>query len=149
MLERNSHKCPAVIRRHMKKAGYIRSETAIILKRKRMRYLQNIEGQSANSLAECFGVDAKTVTRWIHDGSLKAADRGTKRTPQQGGDMYYIKEKWIKDFIVNNIGLSKQPRPYGRGFANQAIRLVAYGRFTSPLPRLAITIAAFISALAV
>jgi len=91
------------IQRKLKKLGYPRSVTAIMLKRTRMRFLKNINGQSANSLSVCFGVDCKTVTRWIKNGYLKAQKRGTDRTELQGGDMYYIKDKWIKDFIVNSV----------------------------------------------
>lgn len=105
ILEQSAHRHTAVIQRHLKKAGYERSEMGILLKRKRMRFIQNMNGQSANSLAECFGVDAHCITRWIEQGLLKTNKRGTDRTPQQGGDTYYIKDIWIKEFINENIGI--------------------------------------------
>ena len=103
MLESQSHFSPETISRKLKKIGYSRSITAIVIKRKRMRFLQNLNGQSANSLALCFGVDIKTITRWIKNGDLKSERRGTARTELQGGDMYYIKDKWVKEFIINSV----------------------------------------------
>lgn len=105
ILRRNAHKQPEVIQRHLKKAGYHRSVTGIILKRKRMRMLKNLEGYTAGQLSECFGVDAKTITRWIEKNLLQADRRGTLRTEIQGGDMWWIKEKNIRQFIIENIGL--------------------------------------------
>lgn len=103
ILEHHAHKCPAVIQRHLKKEGVARTEVAIVLKRKRMRFLQNLPWCSATSLAECFGVDMKTVQRWILKGHLRATKRGTKRLPQQGGDEWWIKEKDIKQFLIEYI----------------------------------------------
>ena len=100
ILESHAHKCPEVIQQHLKKAGYKRSVTGIILKRKRLRLLQNLKGQSATSLAECFGVDMKTVQRWIRQGLIKTNKRELNRTKQQGGNAYYIKDRWVRDFIV-------------------------------------------------
>jgi hypothetical protein len=45
-----------------------------------MRYLQNLKGQSARSLALCLGEDDHFVTNAIRKGLLKAEKRGTKRT---------------------------------------------------------------------
>lgn len=105
VLERVAHTQPEAIRRHLKKHGFNRSTTGIILKRKRLRLLKNLEGYSATNLAGCFGVDVKTITRWINLGYLKAKRRGTARTEKQGGDQWWVKEKSIKSFIVENIGL--------------------------------------------
>jgi hypothetical protein len=78
----------------------------IFLKRKRMRFLQNLGGYNSRQLAECFGVScSKTVTRWIELGHLKAERRGTNRLEIQGGDMGFIHEKNIRQFIVENIAL--------------------------------------------
>jgi hypothetical protein len=99
ILEHHAHKIPEVIQRYLKRYGFERSVTAIVLKRKRMRCLRNLEGQSATDLALCFGVDMKTVQRWILTGYLKAKKRGTHRTEQQGGDMWWIKERDIVEFV--------------------------------------------------
>ena len=100
VLERSAHRHPEVIQRHLKRAGFSRSVTGIILKRKRMRFLQNLGGYSAQAVAKCFGVDQHCITRWINLGWLKAQRRGHKRVPAQRGDYFYIKDKWIRDFIL-------------------------------------------------
>ena len=64
-----------------------------------------MDGQSVTKLAMCFGVDVHSVSRWIKEGLLKAQMRGTQRTERQGGDIYYIRDQWIRDFIKENIGL--------------------------------------------
>jgi hypothetical protein len=103
MLESQARFCPEVIQKKLKKIGYSRSIAGIMIKRNRMRFLKNLDGQSSCSLALCFGVDSKTITRWIKKGYLKAESRGTGRTEQQGGDMYYIKDKWVREFIIDSV----------------------------------------------
>jgi hypothetical protein len=101
VLELNAHRSPETIQRKLKAAGLGRSVTGIVLKRKRMRFLGNLNGMSANSLAQCLGVDSHFVTRAIKAGRLRATMRETKRTPQQGGDAYYILPKDIRTYILN------------------------------------------------
>ncbi|MEW6378627.1 MAG: hypothetical protein AB1611_03345 [bacterium] len=101
ILEHQAHKNPEVIQKHLRRAGFHRSVYGIVVKRKRMRFLRNLKGQSATDLAECFGVDVKVITRWIRLGYLKAGRRGTGRLESQGGDMYWIKGKDIKEFVIN------------------------------------------------
>ena len=105
ILERNAHLTPSVIQRRLRKYGYHRSEVGIVIKRKRMRFLQNLNGHSARTVSECFGIDIHSVARYIEKGWLKAQKRGTYRTAAQGGDIYYIKDKWIKDFIIENVAV--------------------------------------------
>jgi transcriptional regulator with XRE-family HTH domain len=105
ILTKNAHKSLQIIRKHLKKRGFTRSFTGIHLKRRRLRLLKNLSGYTARQLAECFGCDVKTITRWINLGYLKAKKRGTLRTEKQGGDMWWIKEKNIQNFIKENIGL--------------------------------------------
>lgn len=103
ILESSAHLSPERIQKNLKRVGYHRTVTGIVLKRKRMRFLKNKGGHSAHQVAACFGVDVKCITRWISLGYLKARRRGTARTSRQGGDIYYIKDAWIRDFIVNAI----------------------------------------------
>ena len=103
ILENAAHFCTAIIQKKLKAAGYRRSETAIVLKRKRMRFLSNLKGQSANMLSECFNVDIHFILKAIKQGRLRAQRRGTKRTAKQGGDFYFIKDKDIKTYIIENI----------------------------------------------
>lgn len=103
ILENAAHLSPAVIQRRLKAAGYHRSETGIVLKRKRMRYLKNLKGMTSRQCAECLGVDDHFITRAIKHGKLAAKHRGTARTPQQGGDQWFIKEKSLREYIIENL----------------------------------------------
>ncbi len=105
MLERHAHKHPENIWNHFKRNGFTRSVTGIIIKRKRMRLIKNLEGYTGRQVAEGFGIDSHCVKRWIKDGLLKAKKRETKRTELQGGDIYYIRDKDIRQFIIESIGL--------------------------------------------
>lgn len=103
ILELNAHLTPEVIQRKLLKAGFRRSAIGIFLKRKRKGFLRGLGGQSAQSLALCFGVDVHFVTRAINEGRLNARRRGTKRTEKQGGDQWFIKDKDIKNYIKENV----------------------------------------------
>jgi hypothetical protein len=98
-----AHMVPEVIAKKLKSHGYHRTSTAIVLKRRRLRLLANLEGYNAVTLGDAFGVDPKTVTRWIEKGYLKATKRGTNRTEAQGGDMWWIEEKDIRSFIISHV----------------------------------------------
>jgi len=105
LLEKWGHHSPFVIRLKLKKLGYDRSVTGIVLKRNRMRltapYLTH--GYTANRLADAFGVDGTVIAAWIGKGWLHAQRRGTARTPQQGGDMWWIKTGDVRRFILDSV----------------------------------------------
>lgn len=105
LLEQWGHKTPLVIKKKLRASGFHRSETGILLKRKRMSltaaYLEH--GYTASKLAEAFGVDIKSVTGWIEKGWLSAGRRGTVRKPQQGGDMWWIKATDVRAFILDSV----------------------------------------------
>ena len=103
ILERNAHLSPEVLQLRLKQRGYSRTTTGIVLKRKRLRLLSSLDGQSARSFAECLGVDDHFVTRAIHEGRLKAQQRHSFRTKAQGGDIYYIRDKNARDYIIDNL----------------------------------------------
>jgi len=104
ILKRHARHCPEVIQRNLKKAGFDRSVNGIVLKRRRLRMTsENLGGYSAHSLCLCLGVDIHFVLNAIRNGHLKASRRITNRTEKQGGDPYWIKEKNIKRFIVDNV----------------------------------------------
>lgn len=105
ILHQNAHLTPTVIQRRLKKYGYHRTEVGIVLKRKRMRFLKNLNGHSAGSVAECFGIDIHSVSRYIENGWLRARKRGTNRTAAQGGDSWHIKDKDIREFIINSVAV--------------------------------------------
>lgn len=103
ILEQSAHLSLVIIQKRLKKKGFSRSEMGILLKRKRMRFLKNLKGQSARSVAECFGVTEKTIRGWIKNGWLAGDRRRTGRTETQGGDMFFIKDKAIRDFIISSV----------------------------------------------
>lgn len=106
LLEKNSYKDPEVIARIFRQKGFRRTATAIVVKRKRMRYSTIDENHyTATRLAAEFGIDIKVVTRWIEKGWLQARRRGTDRTAVQGGDMWWIKRSQVKKFVVESIGV--------------------------------------------
>jgi len=106
ILERNAHLMPGAVQKHLGRAGYRRTVQGIMLKRRRLHISRSsMDGYTSRSLAECFGIDDHSITKWISRGLLKARKRGTARTPQQGGDEWYITERWVRDFIVNNIAV--------------------------------------------
>lgn len=90
------------LRLKLKAAGYARSATAVHLKLRRMGFKQDGSFYSANSLAQALGIDPHAVTRWINKGHLKAKFRGTARGPQQNGDIYLIREKDVRRFILEH-----------------------------------------------
>ena len=103
ILKNNAMHCPSVIQRKLKAAGFKRSLVGIVLKRKRMRYLTNLPGQSAQSLAMCLGEDVHFILNAIDKGILRATRRQQERTPQQGGNAYLIRDKDAKQFVIENI----------------------------------------------
>lgn len=105
ILERNAYKHPETIQKRLRKDGFHRSVQGIVLKRKRMHLLKSFGFDNTLSLAECLGVDAHAVVRYIQKGWLKARRRGTRRTRQQGGDHWLIKEKDIRAFIIENVSI--------------------------------------------
>jgi hypothetical protein len=90
------------IRLKLKAAGYSRSATGIHLKLRRMQFKHDPSFYSAHGLAQALGIDSHAVTRWIKCGHLKAKLRGTKRTERQGGDIYLIREKDVRRFILEH-----------------------------------------------
>jgi|SRR5580658_1498148 hypothetical protein len=99
-LERWGHLTDAVIQRKLKTAGFSRTIAGIHLKLKRIRIRQNLDGYSAYSLSEAFGVDSHKVELWIRRKMLHATRRGTDRT--QGGDSYWINHDAVREFVYRH-----------------------------------------------
>lgn len=100
------HRPPSSIRKMLQRAGYQRTETAITVMGKRMGATREDPSHvTANSLATLMGVDAKTVTRWIERGLLRARRRETKRSVAQGGDPHWIHLRDVRAFIADNAGV--------------------------------------------
>lgn len=103
LLAEHAHKKPSAIRSIMKRRGFARSDTAIAVRRKRLS-LSSIDPDNYTSrgLAVMFGIDSHAITNWIQKGWLKAKPRGTDRVAVQGGDMWSIKRKDVRQFIIEN-----------------------------------------------
>lgn len=106
ILHANAYKGPSAIRRALARRGFKRSETAIIVQRKRLGcFTEDPNHYTATGLAGLFGVDAKTVTRWIEKGWLSAGRRGTERTPLQGGDQWWIHRRDVRAFVIDSVAV--------------------------------------------
>jgi hypothetical protein len=99
ILEKYARYEPQTIRKRLEKAGFQRSIAGIVLKRKRMRLLANLEGMSAGLCAQFLGVDLHWVLNYIRQGLLRAE---IIRQDSEGKTSYYIKEKDLRTFIINN-----------------------------------------------
>lgn len=102
LLERLAHHRIETIAQKFRDAGFRRTPTAIAVKRKRLKLsIQDPDHYTACQLAALMGVDVKVVTRWIAREGLRASRRGTLRTAQQGGDMWWIARsdllRWMRD----------------------------------------------------
>ena len=75
-----------------------RSETAVVLKAKRLGIRKSDEGYTSRSLALAFGVDDHKIVQWIDRGMLKAARRHTERAQ----DMYLITDGAVRDFVAKH-----------------------------------------------
>lgn len=103
IVQRNFHRSPKIIRGMLKRAGYERTETAIVVMGKRLGATRDDPLHlTATGLASLMGVDAKTVTGWIARGLLNANRRGTGRTSAQGGDQHWIRVRDVRAFIIDN-----------------------------------------------
>jgi len=100
LLEQFGHLAPTGIQRKLTGAGFARSVAAIQVKLNRNRIKANLDGYSASQLADALGVDVRKILRWIQQGFLKAERRGTGRTPQQGGDIFWISDRHVRRFVL-------------------------------------------------
>ncbi len=94
-------KCVKIFREH----GFNRSATAIVVQAKR-RGLSRRGSRATytgTEVSKLLGLDNKTVTGWCITGDLPATRRGTKRLPQQGGDMWDIEPSALRQFILDNL----------------------------------------------
>jgi len=90
------------IRLKLKAVGYSRTVTGINLKLRRMKFKHDSSFYSANGLAQALGIDSHVVSRWIRCGRLKAKLRGTARGERQNGDIYLIRERDVRRFILEH-----------------------------------------------
>lgn len=104
LVAEQAHRRPSFLRALLKRNGFVRSETAIAVKLKRIEAdREDPDHCTATGLAGIMGVDAKTVSGWIAKGWLTASRRGTERVAAQGGDQWWIDRRHIARFIVENV----------------------------------------------
>jgi hypothetical protein len=100
ILAQFGHLAPTGIRRKLADAGFSRSVAAIQVKLNRDRIKSNLDGYSACQLADALGVDVRKVLKWIQQEALNAERRGTDRTPEQGGDIWWISDRSVRRFVL-------------------------------------------------
>jgi hypothetical protein len=97
---------PAMIVRALARRGFKRSETAVVVRLKRIGSSTgrnaDTEHYSATALSKLFGLDGHVVTRWITEGRLIAKRRGTERTERQGGDEWKVHRRSVRQFVIEN-----------------------------------------------
>lgn len=106
LLEATAHLHPKSVATKLKALGASRSETAIVMRRKRlgMRAEGDPDRYSSRALGRVMGIDAKKVVRWITTGRLKAKRAGTARTEAQGGDEWEIHRRDVRAFLISHLG---------------------------------------------
>lgn len=105
-IESRGHMNPEVLSRTLRGFGYRRTATAITVKLKRLNISREDPNHfTARGFSLIMGVDATTVGNWIERGLLTARKRGTARTPQQGGDQWWIHHRDARLFIIDNAGV--------------------------------------------
>ncbi len=104
IIQQWAHLVPDRINVKLREAGFKRTDTAVRLQRKRLKFNLHNQGQySASAVAYGFGIDQHAVVKWINDGKLVAERAGTKRkTDKQGGDHFLISREAVREFIFLN-----------------------------------------------
>lgn len=108
ILNQCHHLTPQIIKKRLQKAGYARTQTAIVVQRNRRHYAvtDGVNAYSAHGLARLMGVECNSILRWINRGLLKAVPRGDSMNTSGGpGDRWIIAPKSARAFIVANVAL--------------------------------------------
>lgn len=104
ILERSAHLQPEVIARRLKKAGFHRSDTAVVVKLKRLELDRTDPDRfTQRELARAMGVDDSTINRWIERLGLKATKRRCGDRPDGKRDLWSIHRRDIAAFIIENL----------------------------------------------
>lgn len=100
IIAEQAHKTPAALRKALRWHGFERTETAIIVKLKRLGVDRtDPHNMNANQLAGCMGVDRKSVSLWIAKGWLKA----TRRAATEKDDRWSIHHLDVARFVVDHL----------------------------------------------
>jgi len=104
-LEENYHRrLYKEIRRVLKKinGGILRTQTAVVLKARRLKVSKGAEGYTLRGVEALLGVDHHKIHQWINASWLLAKRRGTERKKIQGGDMWYFRPEDLRTFVINH-----------------------------------------------
>lgn len=103
IIAENPHLGPLALKRRLRRAGFERTEVAIVSKLGLLgASMIDPDHYTANGLAKLFGIDVKVVTGWIAKGWLNARRRGTERTDLQG-DQWWISRRQVRRFVVGSV----------------------------------------------
>ena len=84
--------------------GFRRTPTAIMVRCKRKKVsLRRADVLSAHGASRILGVDSKAMAAWCVEGLVTAERRGTQRLSQQGGDIWAIKPRELRRFIIQHL----------------------------------------------
>ncbi len=100
VVRRNAHLSPIVIVRKLRKAGYRRTLCAVVNKIQAGRIRR--EGYSAEELAELMHVNARTISRWIESGKLKA--QRVEKSNAAEGFYWFIRPRVLRRFLIEHLG---------------------------------------------
>ena len=98
---------PNSIKKALKVRGFSRTETAIVVKLKRLGLSTAVDDphcHNARDLGLLMGVDGKTVARWIEKGWLKARMVGEASATRAEGNHWSIHRRDVRRFIIENAG---------------------------------------------
>lgn len=101
LLEETADLSPAQAYKRLRKAGFVRTLTAITVKRKRLAIRVQRDGYTGRELAELIGYNESTIARWIRMGRLKAAECGQERGDGRV-NAYKVTDKDLREFIIQN-----------------------------------------------
>lgn len=102
------HLKPQTLRLRLARAGFARSETAIVVRLKRLGESRcDPEAMTASDLSRLMGVNPTTVLRWIEAGWLKAKRHAGWRQPGQPRPdseraEYRIRAADVRRFVIDN-----------------------------------------------
>ncbi len=100
LISGQAHRHPRTLQKMLKRAGFARTEAAIVVKLKRLGADRtDPDHLNANQLAGVMGVDRKTVAAWIARDWLKAK----RRQASDLDDFWWIHRKDIRSFVIDNV----------------------------------------------
>jgi len=113
ILRANADRHPDTTRRALKRAGYRRTATAVVLKLKGLRIVAGAgdsETYTSVALAEAFGVTRGVVGGWIEKEWLAGARQRAKAPGTLGKEphdkaLWAFTRKEVRAFVIDNVGV--------------------------------------------